>query len=93
MDKSFTGRKRIRKSFGRISEVAPLPNLIEVQKNSYDKFLQTGIPQEQRTDSGLQEVFKSVFRLKTFRNARLSNSFPMSLSSRNTIPKSVASVA
>ncbi|MCC9626739.1 DNA-directed RNA polymerase subunit beta [Thalassospira sp. MA62] len=66
MDKSFTGRKRIRKSFGRISEVAPLPNLIEVQKNSYDKFLQTGIPQEQRSDAGLQEVFKSVFPIKDF---------------------------
>ena len=66
MDKSFTGRKRIRKSFGRISEVAPLPNLIEVQKNSYDKFLQTGTPQEQRDDAGLQEVFKSVFPIKDF---------------------------
>ena len=66
MDKSFTGRKRIRKSFGRISEVAPLPNLIEVQKNSYDKFLQTGTPQEQRNDAGLQEVFKSVFPIKDF---------------------------
>ncbi|MBO6805146.1 MAG: DNA-directed RNA polymerase subunit beta, partial [Thalassospira sp.] len=66
MDKSFTGRKRIRKSFGRISEVAPLPNLIEVQKNSYDKFLQTGISQEQRDDAGLQEVFKSVFPIKDF---------------------------
>ncbi|MEQ5774867.1 MULTISPECIES: DNA-directed RNA polymerase subunit beta [unclassified Thalassospira] len=66
MDKSFTGRKRIRKSFGRISEVAPLPNLIEVQKNSYVKFLQTGIPREQRDDTGLQEVFKSVFPIKDF---------------------------
>ncbi|MBR9819289.1 MAG: DNA-directed RNA polymerase subunit beta, partial [Rhodospirillales bacterium] len=66
MDKSFTGRKRIRKSFGRISEVAPLPNLIEVQKNSYDKFLQTGTPREQRDDAGLQEVFKSVFPIKDF---------------------------
>ena len=66
MDKSFTGRKRIRKSFGRISEVAPLPNLIEVQKNSYVKFLQTGIPREKRDDTGLQEVFKSVFPIKDF---------------------------
>ena len=33
---SFTGRKRIRKSFGRIPEVAPMPNLIEVQRSSYD---------------------------------------------------------
>ncbi len=33
---SFTGRKRIRKSFGRIPEVAPMPNLIDVQRASYD---------------------------------------------------------
>ena len=44
MTKSFTGRKRIRKSFGRIPEVAPMPNLIEVQKSSYDHFLQMGVP-------------------------------------------------
>ena len=37
---SFTGRKRIRKSFGRIPEVAPMPNLIDVQRASYDSFLQ-----------------------------------------------------
>ena len=66
MAKSFTGRKRVRKSFGRIPMVAPMPNLIEVQKNSYDQFLQTGIPAHQRTDSGLQEVFKSVFPIRDF---------------------------
>ena len=44
MAKSFTGRKRIRKTFGRIPEVAPMPNLIEVQKSSYDHFLQMGVP-------------------------------------------------
>ena len=41
MAKSFTARKRIRKNFGRIPEVAPMPNLIEVQKLSYDKFLES----------------------------------------------------
>src|ERR1700689_773934 len=66
MAKSFTGRKRIRKSFGRIPEVAPMPNLIEVQKSSYDHFLQMGVPPHQRTDVGLQEVFKSVFPIKDF---------------------------
>ena len=60
MDKSFTGRKRIRKSFGRIREVSQMPNLIEVQKNSYDKFLQAGADLESRAKSGLQDVFKSV---------------------------------
>jgi DNA-directed RNA polymerase subunit beta len=48
MLQSFTGRKRIRKSFGRIPEVAPLPNLIEVQMSSYKSFLQMGVPADQR---------------------------------------------
>src|SRR5487761_334064 len=66
MERSFTGRKRIRKSFGRIPEVAPMPNLIEVQKSSYDHFLQMdGVP-EQRQSVGLQEVFKSVFPIRDF---------------------------
>jgi len=59
--KSFTQRKRIRKSFGRIREVAPMPNLIEVQKASYDSFLQINVPPEDRTSFGLQAVFESVF--------------------------------
>jgi DNA-directed RNA polymerase subunit beta len=66
MTQSFTGKKRIRKSFGRIPEVAPMPNLIEVQKSSYDHFLQMGVPPHQRADLGLQEVFKSVFPIKDF---------------------------
>jgi len=66
MARSFTGRKRIRKSFGRIPEVAPMPNLIEVQKSSYDHFLQMGVVPEQRINVGLQEVFKSVFPIRDF---------------------------
>ncbi len=66
MARSFTGRKRIRKSFGRIPEVAPMPNLIEVQKRSYDAFLQIDRPIEARTDTGLQEVLKSVFPIRDF---------------------------
>ncbi|MFI5024948.1 MAG: DNA-directed RNA polymerase subunit beta, partial [Alphaproteobacteria bacterium] len=66
MAKSFTGRKRIRKHFGRISEVAPMPNLIEVQKNSYDQFLQKDGAPERRPTFGLQEVFKSVFPIRDF---------------------------
>src|SRR5712691_10600610 len=63
---SFTGKKRIRKSFGRVAEVAPMPNLIEVQKSSYDHFLQMGVVPEQRASVGLQEVFKSVFPIRDF---------------------------
>ncbi|MCK4867567.1 MAG: DNA-directed RNA polymerase subunit beta, partial [Alphaproteobacteria bacterium] len=66
MAKSFTGRKRIRKSFGRIPEVAPMPNLIEVQRSSYDNFLQMDIASEKRGDFGLEAVFKSVFPIRDF---------------------------
>src|SRR6266852_2723233 len=63
---SFTGKKRIRKNFGRVAEVAPMPNLIEVQKSSYDHFLQMGVVPEQRASVGLQEVFRSVFPIRDF---------------------------
>jgi DNA-directed RNA polymerase subunit beta len=66
MAKSFTGKKRIRKNFGRIPEVAPMPNLIEVQKSSYDHFLQMDVTPESRASVGLQEVFKSVFPIRDF---------------------------
>jgi DNA-directed RNA polymerase subunit beta len=66
MARSFTGRKRIRKNFGRIPEVAPMPNLIEVQKTSYDQFLQKDVRAEDRAHLGLQEVLKSVFPIRDF---------------------------
>src|SRR6201985_3628504 len=66
MAKSYTGRKRVRKSFGRIPSVAPMPNLIEVQKSSYDHFLQMDTLPEARASVGLQEVFRSVFPIKDF---------------------------
>jgi DNA-directed RNA polymerase subunit beta len=64
--RSFTGRKRIRKSFGRIPEVAPMPNLIDVQRSSYEAFLQMVVHPDNRTSTGLQEVFKSVFPIDDF---------------------------
>jgi len=66
MGLSFTGKKRIRKSFGVIPENVPMPNLIEVQKSSYDQFLMKDIPAAERGDEGLQAVFKSVFPIKDF---------------------------
>ena len=66
MAQSLTGRKRIRKEFGRLQAAAAMPNLIEVQKTSYDKFLQMDADAEARSESGLQEVFGSVFPIKDF---------------------------
>jgi DNA-directed RNA polymerase subunit beta len=66
MARSFTGRKRIRKNFGKIPEVASMPNLIEVQKTSYDHFLQMDVAADVRETVGLQAVFKSVYPIKDF---------------------------
>src|SRR5262249_49726049 len=68
MAQTFTGRKRVRKFFGKIQEVAEMPNLIEVQKASYDQFLLVKEPQGGRPDEGLQAVFKSVFPISDFSN-------------------------
>ncbi len=57
---------RFRRSFGRIRKIIDLPYLIEIQKNSYDLFLQRDIQPTQRQNLGLQEVFKSVFPIKDF---------------------------
>ena len=66
MTQSFTGRKRVRKIFGHIPQVAEMPNLIEVQKYSYDQFLQVQNPVGGRDEQGLQAVFKSVFPISDF---------------------------
>ncbi|MEX0806347.1 MAG: DNA-directed RNA polymerase subunit beta [Candidatus Binatia bacterium] len=57
---------RFRRSFGRIKRIIDLPYLIEIQKNSYDLFLQRNFSPAQRERLGLQEVFKSVFPIKDF---------------------------
>ncbi len=63
---SFTGRKRIRRSFAKIREVAAMPNLIEIQRQSYEAFLQADVQPEDRKMQGLQEVFSTVFPIKDF---------------------------
>src|SRR3990172_821136 len=66
MAENYSGRKRIRKQFGSIAEVAEMPNLIEVQKSSYDDFLMVREPPGGRPEQGLQAVFKSVFPISDF---------------------------
>jgi DNA-directed RNA polymerase subunit beta len=58
--------KRLRRMFGRLHEVAEMPNLIEVQKQSYDQFLMVEEPEGGRQDEGLEAVFRSVFPIKDF---------------------------
>ncbi len=71
MANTLQGRRRIRKFFGKIREVAEMPNLIEVQKASYDQFLLVDEPAGGRPDEGLQSVFKSVFPIADFANTAL----------------------
>src|SRR3989338_6041275 len=64
---SFTANnKRVRQSFAKIRKVIDFPNLIDVQKRSYEQFLQAGVDSEQREEIGLQAVFKSVFPIYDF---------------------------
>ena len=68
---TFSPRKRVRKVFGHISEIAEMPNLIEVQKASYDQFLLVDEPEGGRPDEGLQSVFRSVFPISDFAQTSL----------------------
>ena len=53
--------RRVREDFGKIPSIVEIPNLIEVQRRSYEGFLQKEVPPDRREDVGLQAVFKSVF--------------------------------
>ncbi len=61
-----THNLRFRRNFGRTKKIIDLPYLIEIQKNSYDLFLQKDTAPNQRQNVGLQEVFRSVFPIKDF---------------------------
>ncbi len=58
--------KRIRKDFGKIKQIVEIPDLIGMQRESFQRFLQMDIPPEKREDIGLQTVFKSVYPIKDF---------------------------
>ena len=66
MDLSFTQKKSIRKNFGKLSKSLSIPNLIEVQKNSYDKFLTSKSHEqnESELEKGIEKVFKSIFPIE-----------------------------
>ena len=64
MELSFTQKKSIRKNFGKLIEGLSIPNLIEVQKNSYNQFLSSKSISEQNEEmtKGISKVFKSIFQ-------------------------------
>ncbi len=62
---------RGRKDFGKIPSIVEIPNLIEVQKRSYEGFLQKDVPAERREEFGLQAVFKSVFPIADYNDNAL----------------------
>ncbi|MCU4655173.1 DNA-directed RNA polymerase subunit beta [Roseibacterium sp. SDUM158016] len=66
MAQTYAGQKRIRKFFGKIREVLEMPNLIEVQKSSYDLFLDSGDADKPTDGEGIMGVFQSVFPIKDF---------------------------
>ncbi len=66
MTYSFTEKKRIRKKFGKRPTILRVPYLLDIQKKSYERFLQAGVPPEQRIDQGLQAAFKSVFPIEGY---------------------------
>ena len=67
MTESKTSTSRERTNFSKIRTAIQIPNLIEVQKNSYERFLQMNMLPEEREDTGLQAVFNSVFPISDFR--------------------------
>jgi DNA-directed RNA polymerase subunit beta len=65
--RTATSGQKARSNFGKIRTFLPLPNLIDVQRTSYEDFLQMDLLPEERQDVGLQAVFKSVFPFSDFR--------------------------
>ncbi|HLD44490.1 MAG TPA: DNA-directed RNA polymerase subunit beta, partial [bacterium] len=68
MAKSVSDLYRLRKDFSRIKKIVEIPNLIEIQKRSYDTFLQFNVPTDKRDAVGLHGVFSSVFPIRDFNN-------------------------
>ena len=65
MTYSFTEKKRIRRQFGTLPNVMSLPYLLKTQTDSYAEFLQEGKDPANRDNSGLEEVFKSIFPINS----------------------------
>ena len=68
MQMSFSGDEfgLVRESFAKLPEIVSIPNLIEIQRRSYEQFLQKEVPFDKREESGLQEVFTSIFPITDY---------------------------
>ena len=66
MNTNLISRTRFRKSFGHIKEILDMPNLIEVQRESYEKFLQSNTDAKKRIHFGLQQVLKEIFPIHDY---------------------------
>lgn len=66
LSQSSNRQRRIRKSFGRLKDGVEMPNLIEVQRSSYEHFLQKDKARDERENAGLEAVFRSVFPINDF---------------------------
>ncbi len=62
-------RKRFRRSFNKIERIVEIPNLIDIQKSSYENFLQMQVPPDKRKPVGLEGVFRSVFPIRDFNDS------------------------
>jgi DNA-directed RNA polymerase subunit beta len=71
MAQSTVNGTRDRKDLSKISIQIPIPNLIEIQRQSYERFLQRDIPAEQREDIGLQSAFTSVFPISDYNDTAM----------------------
>ena len=63
--------RRTREDFGKIPSIVEIPNLIEIQRRSYEQFLQKDVAPERREETGLQAVFKSVFPIADYNDNAL----------------------
>ena len=66
MPYSFTEKKRVRKDFGKLSQIMDVPYLLAIQIESYERFLQGEASAEERLESGLHAAFRSVFPIVSY---------------------------
>ncbi len=79
MASTVTANVRHRDMFGKIKKVVEIPHLIELQRKSYDHFLQARTAPDEREEVGLHGVFNSVFPIKDFKEIILHNIYLTSI--------------